>query len=94
MMRTFIYSKWKASPPGSPVEFYSELDHRRFETRKVEIFRDGRYGYASHLKATADTRLGITAVPTLAEIRTQPEFEIREIDAQDFEAVWKLAAKT
>jgi len=46
-MPSYIYSKWHDSPEDSPVEFYSELDDDRFETRKVEVFKDGSLGFAS-----------------------------------------------
>lgn len=92
-MSTYIYSKWKNSPAGSPVEFYSELDQHRYETRKIEVFANGKFGYASKIKATQETRLGITPVPVLSEIRSMPEFDIKEITKQEFEAKWKLATK-
>jgi hypothetical protein len=92
-MSTYIYSKWKNSPAGSPIEFYSELDGARFETRKVEVFSNGKLGYASKIKVTDGTRLGITAVPSVSEIRSQPEFEVKEISKQIFETKWQEATK-
>ena len=92
-MSTYIYSKWKNSPPGSPIEFYCELDVNRYETRKVEIFTGGKMSYASKQKAIAPTKLGIAPVPSMAEIISQPEFSIREITKQEFETVWTKAAK-
>jgi len=92
-MFSYIYSKWKTSPSGSPFEFYSELDPARFETRKVEIFKDGRFGFASSANATLGTRLGNAPVPPVREIRQQPEFEVKEINVQDFEKIWKLATE-
>jgi len=90
-MSTYLYSKWKNGPLDSPVEFYSELDPARWETRKVEIFRDGRLGYASSTQSKFDTRLGIIPVPSLEEIASQIEFEVRPSEAGEFEAVWKRA---
>jgi hypothetical protein len=90
-MYSYIYSKWKTSPAGSPVEFYSELDAARFETRKVEIFKNGKFGFASGDRATEGTRLGTAPVPLVREIRLQPEFEVNEINPQDFEKIWKMA---
>lgn len=92
-MSTYIYSKWKNSPVGSPVEFYSELDPSRYETRKIEIFANGKLGFASSGNATEGTRLGITPVPPISEIRSQPEFEIKEISKIDFEKKWQEATK-
>ncbi len=92
-MSTYIYSKWKNSPAGSPVEFYSELDPNRYETRKIEVFANGSLGFASSVKATDGTRLGITPVPHISEIRSQPEFDIKEISKKDFEVKWLEATK-
>ncbi|WP_020410818.1 DUF6881 domain-containing protein [Hahella ganghwensis] len=92
-MSTYIYSQWISTPAGYPKEFYSELDPNRYETRKVEIFADGKMTYASTQKSIAPTRLGIAPVPTLAEIRSQTEFAVREITKQDFEKVWIEAIK-
>ncbi len=92
-MSTYIYSKWKNSPAGSPVEFYSELDSARYETRKVEIFQNGKICYASQAKSTGETRLGITPVPPIAEIMSQPEFDIKTITKQEFENIWQQATQ-
>ncbi len=92
-MSTYIYSKWNNSPAGSPVEFYSELDPNRYETRKIEVFANGHLGFASVIKATEGTRLGITPVPQISEIRSQHEFDIKEIRKKDFEAKWLEATK-
>jgi hypothetical protein len=91
-MNSYFYSKWKDGPLDSPVEFYTELDPARWEQRKVEVFRDGHLGYASSTHSTYGTRLAIVPVPSLAEIATQPEFEVKPIEAGEFEAVWKRAA--
>ena len=90
-MSTYIYSKWKNSPAGSPVEFYSELDGSRYETRKVEVFHGGKLGYASKNKTSNNTQLGIIPVPPLSEIMSQPEFEIKPITKEDFGVIWEKA---
>jgi hypothetical protein len=92
-MSTYLYAKWKNAPADSPVEFYSELDATRWETRKVEVFPDGHMGYASSTKSSNDgTRLAIVALPSVDEIARQIEFEAKSISANEFEAVWKRAA--
>jgi hypothetical protein len=90
-MTTYIYSKWKQATVGYPVEFYSELDQRRFETRKIEVFSDGRLGYASQEKSAHGTRLGIIAVPSLPELKLLNEFNTEEISKEKFDAKWKEA---
>lgn len=91
MSNTYLYSKWKSSPADSPVEFYSELDQDRWETRKVEVFHDGRLGYASATESAMDTLLSIVPIPSLAEIESQVEFDVRQIGVEEFEAAWKRA---
>lgn len=88
-----MYSKWINAPADSPVEYYSELDPGRWETRKVEIFHDGRMSYASATQSTYDTRLGIVPVPSLQEIAAQPEFQVKSISADEFEVMWKRATR-
>lgn len=90
-MRTYLYARWLNNPADSPAEFYSELDSNRWETRKVEVFRDGRMGYATAGKSTRDTNLAIVQIPSLEEINKQSEFEARAITADEFEAAWKRA---
>ena len=91
-MTTYLYAKWKSAPADSPVEFYSELDPQRWEVRKVEVFPDGRMGYASSAASSNDgTRLAIVALPPIDEIARQIEFDARPISAEAFEAVWKRA---
>lgn len=88
-MASYIHSTWKNAPPDSPVEFFSELDAHRYETRKIEIYANGRVGFASKSSSALDTRLSIEPIPSVAEIRIQPEFSVREIPKDEFEQKWK-----
>jgi hypothetical protein len=90
-MNTHLYSRWKSGPPDSPAEFYSELDPARWEIRKVEVFADGRLGHASSTGSLHGTRLGLVPVPSFDEIASQPEFQTKVIQADEFEAIWKRA---
>jgi hypothetical protein len=83
----YIFVKWLHNDPEYPVLLYSELDERRFETRKVEIFLDGTKGYASEFEECR-TDLGYVPVPTLSEIAEDPQFEPFEITREEFEKVW------
>ena len=91
-MTTYLYAKWKTAPADSPAEFYSELDPARWETRKVEVFPDGRMGYASAARSSNNgTRLSIIPLPPIEEIARQIEFDVRQASADEFEAAWKRA---
>ena len=54
---------WHHSSPDYPALLYSELDDERWEVRKVEIFLDGRKGWASTCEESELTGLGTMPVP-------------------------------
>lgn len=85
----YIRVKWLHSNPDEPVLLFSELDKGRYEIRKVEIFADGRIGFACSKEETQSTRLSYEPVPSLNEIASDPQFEPGEISAVEFETVWK-----
>ena len=70
---------------------YSELDDQRWERRKIEMFRDGRMGYADAEREFGGSALGLEPAPSLAEIAGDPQFEPVEITRQEFESVWSEA---
>jgi uncharacterized protein DUF6881 len=49
---------WKHQHADEPTILYSELDEDRWEVRKVEVFRNGRRGYASADGSSSGTKLG------------------------------------
>ncbi len=87
-MKRYIYVIWKHKNPEDPVHLYSELDSERYETRKVEIWADGRRGFADASEEFGGTRLGETAVPPLAELADDPQFEAKEISVEEFQRQW------
>lgn len=88
MASTFIRVRWIHESSNEPVELWSELDDQRFEVRKVEIFRDGRIGYADRAKTIGGAMLGTVPVPQLNEIATDSAFKPEEISQEAFEAQW------
>ena len=64
----YIRVTWRHRHRDEPVTLYSELNDQRFEVRKVEVFRDGRMGYANANEAVAGTMPGLVPVPDLSEI--------------------------
>ena len=87
----YVLVKWNHDFADEPVLLYSEIDDARWEVRKVEIYRDGRSGYASAAESAGSTRLGEVPVPSLADIATDPQFVPLEITAEEFERVWRAA---
>jgi hypothetical protein len=84
----YIRVNWRQSNPKYPTVLYSELDEAGWEIRKVEVFDDGRFGYASKTESAAGTRLGIEPLPPLEDIGADPQFVPAEITPNEFEEVW------
>ncbi len=92
-MKSYLMVVWRHEHADEPVLLYSELDGERWETRKVEIFRDGRVGLASEEVEIGGSMLGDVAVPPLDEIAEEAEFEPRVIGEAEFEAIWQVARR-
>ncbi len=84
----YLYVKWLHKNPGDPIHLYSEIDDQSYECRKVEIYADGRKGFADASEQAGGTILGSMPVPPLAEIATQSEFEAKEVPAEVFQNIW------
>ena len=90
-MKSYLRVLWRHSSPDEPVELFSELDAERFEVRKVEVWADGRTGYASQDTEVGGTRLGELAVPALSAIAADPQFEPHEISRAEFDRRWRAS---
>lgn len=85
---SYIKVLWKHQLADEPIAIYCELDDERKEVRKLEVFRDGRHGYATVDEEIGGTRLGWESTPPLEEIASDPQFEPAEITRDEFEQVW------
>lgn len=90
MMKHYLRVTWRHDFPDEPTVLLHEVE-AGMETRKVEIYRDGRMDYASESTATGTTWLSETLMPTIEEIASQPEFVPEEIDEATFERAWNEA---
>ena len=70
---------------------FSEIYDAGWEQRKVEIYADGRLDYAGEGKQTGSTQLGLSPIPSLAEIAEDPQFTPRKISREEFETSWQRA---
>ena len=84
----YLHVKYRHKRGEDPVHLYSELDDQRYECRKVEIYLDGRRGYADKTEEKNGTTLGVMPVPPLSEIADQEEFEAKEIPQEEFQRIW------
>lgn len=86
----YIKGKWIHDFLDEPIWLYCELDDSRFETRKIEVFRDGRYAFADDVTSHG-TELSYVEIPSLSSINEDPQFDTVEITAEEFELVWETA---
>jgi Domain of unknown function (DUF6881) len=84
----YIKVDWKHDVTGDPVTIFSELDEQLWEQRKIEVFRDGRLGYADKDEEAGGSMLGIEPWPDLEELGREPEFVIEDISKDEFENRW------
>ncbi len=84
----YVKVEWHHAFSDEPVAYYSELGLDGYETRKVQLFRDGRSEWADEENETASVGLSEVAFPAISEISGQPEFDAQEISAEEFERVW------
>src|SRR5262249_45225376 len=84
----YLRVEWIHPDPNEPATLYSQLDDEGWEVRKVEVFADGRVGFASGMEATPSTVLGEKLVPSVEEIATDRQFRPVLISREEFERIW------
>ena len=87
----FIKVKWNHTNSSDPVWLYSEIDNERWEVRKVEVFPDGKMGFADKYRSFGTTELGKEPLPEMADIAADPQFEPVQILKPEFDDVWLTA---
>jgi hypothetical protein len=87
----YLKVAWEHGHADEPVTLYSECDDAGWEVRKVEIFRDGRYGYASSNEHSEGSMLGAEPIPPIDEIAKRLEFHPAPITREEFEKIWAAA---
>ncbi len=63
------------------------------ETRKIEVFVDGRMDWASAEGASSSTMLAEGLMPSMSDLQSDPQFEPEEIAADQFDLVWGNATQ-
>lgn len=84
----YIKVEWEHDDDEDPILIFSEIDDALWEHRKVEVFRDGRQGFADKSEERGGSMLGQKQWPDLNVLGAEPEFNITELDAQEFERIW------
>jgi hypothetical protein len=84
----YIRVNWTHTYPDEPIEIYSEFDEDRWETRKIEIFRDRSASYASSAENSGTSILAEVPISSLEEINSDPQFQAVEITPDEFQQLW------
>ena len=87
----YVHYLWIHKSQEYPVVLVSEVDDQLFEMRKVEMWRNGQFGWADKDSSSKDTMLGVYAIGSLEENNSSLEFSGVEITKEEFEVFWNLA---
>ncbi|WP_321818468.1 MULTISPECIES: DUF6881 domain-containing protein [unclassified Paraburkholderia] len=90
-MMKYIRVNWIHVIPSEPTCIYSEVDSNRWERRKVEIYADGRMGFAEDGRSVGGSMLSTEPLPAEDEIAADSQFVPTEISEDDFESIWAAA---
>ncbi|GAA2448981.1 DUF6881 domain-containing protein [Streptomyces macrosporus] len=83
--------EWHHDHAEEPVVLYSELGADRYETRKVQRYRDGRLLRADAEHETGEIGLGEIPLGPIEDVAAQAEFSASLISRDEFEEVWREA---
>ncbi len=92
MSPTYERLEWIHDHEDQPRFIYSELDDERYETRKIEVFEDGRIVKVSEDRPErGSTGLAVLPVPSVDEVNAirEEEFHAEEISSAEFEDLWE-----
>jgi len=90
----YMKVEWRHSDPEEPIIIYCEIDENSWETRKVDVFRDGKLRRASATEESPSTStfLSTEKLPSIATINEDAEFSAYDISHDEFEEVWTRAS--
>lgn len=91
-MLTYLKVDWHHDGEEDPVILYHEMDERRCERRRVELFKNGKIQRSSEADPDAAYSLSLEPLPSIEQIDAQPEFHVEQIDRATFDDVWERAA--
>ncbi|MFD3697921.1 DUF6881 domain-containing protein [Streptomyces sp. NPDC058646] len=83
--------EWLHDFMDEPIVIYSELGDDRYETRKIQKYRDGRTLKADESHEYREIGLSEIPLGSIDEVAQQPEFVATRITRGEFEAVWQQA---
>lgn len=86
----YIKIHWIHNFDNEPEYIYSEIDNQGYETRKIEIYKNGYYIIYS--ESINSDRLTEGKYPSLEELTFKDKFETMqalEIRKEEFYKIWK-----
>ena len=84
----YVKVAWHHDFEDEPVLYFSELGEDGYETRKVQVFRNGRSEWADEGHETGSVGLSEIPFSSVEEISSREEFDAMEISVGEFERVW------
>ncbi|MFY0256070.1 DUF6881 domain-containing protein [Chitinophaga sp. 30R24] len=84
----YLKISWCHPFEDEPVYLYSEINAKRFENRKIEIYSDGSFGIASSYFHFGGTALSDLEMPDLEDISEEAELIPELISQAEFERIW------
>jgi len=84
----FLKIEWIHEMADEPYLIYAELDDAGYENRKMEIFKNGRIGYATQSSEFGGSILSEHPYPTVEEVAANAEFIPMQISKEEFESIW------
>jgi len=84
----YLRVKWLHEFIDEPVIMYYEIDDNSIELRKIELFKNGKVGYADFTYQINGSYLSEGQFPDIEEIRKLKEFIVEVISKNEFEKVF------
>ena len=85
----YILLNWFHNLEDEPYIIYSEIDNQRYETRKIEIYKNGTIRKCNEKMLNSQIELGDVAFPeNLDEINQDEQFHAQYISKEEFESMW------
>jgi hypothetical protein len=92
----YVKINWIHNHNDEPLQIYSEIGEDGYEIRKVEVFKNQKFGYAKDDVTVNGTALSDEIFPDLSELNGKDEWDemnSAEILQDDFESIWNIATQ-
>ncbi|MBD5473298.1 MAG: hypothetical protein HDR20_10555 [Lachnospiraceae bacterium] len=88
-MMEYILLEWFHDIEDEPYLIYSEIDYQRYETRKIEVFKNGTCLKCGEEILNSPIELADIAFPeNIDEINRDKQFYAKYITKKEFEKIW------